>query len=96
MPILFANGFRPYVTLITIDGAFIKTIHQYVLLLVVVFDANEHSVMLAWRFAMTESEETWDGFCFGCAPRFRGVRARDCPYVGQTKRSLLLFMLFVP
>ena len=29
-------------------------------MLVVGFDANEHSVMLAWGYAMTESEEIWE------------------------------------
>ena len=50
---------RPF---IAVDGAFTKTIHQYVLMLAVGFDANEHSVMLAWGFAMTESEDTWEWF----------------------------------
>ena len=50
---------RPF---IAVDGAFTKTIHQYVLMLAVGFDANEHSVMLAWGFAMAESEENWEWF----------------------------------
>lgn len=35
---------RPF---IAVDGAFTKTIHHYVLMLAVGFDANEHSVILA-------------------------------------------------
>lgn len=47
---------------IAVDGAFSKTIHQYVLMLAVGFDANEHGVILSWGFALSESTETWTWF----------------------------------
>ena len=50
---------RPFVA---VDGAFTKTIHQYVLMLAVGFDANDHGIVLGWGFALTESTDTWTWF----------------------------------
>ena len=70
---------------IAVDGAIHEIIHQYVLMRTVGFDANEHSVILAWGFAMTESEEKWEWFLRRLRTAVPHRHARLCHHIRPAK-----------
>ena len=61
-PSAMKHAFAAMPPFLAVDGAFSKTVYDYVLLLAASYDADRHLVVIAWGFALAETTATWARF----------------------------------
>ena len=88
-PSAMKHAFAAMPPFIAVDGAFSKTVYDYVLLLAASYDANRHLVVIAWGFAWVESTATWTWFLANLKHAFPRLNDPAFVVVSDRQKGLL-------
>ena len=77
---------RPF---IAIDGTFIKTRFQKILLLVVTLNANNHILVLAWYIVESKNADSWTYFISHLVATIPVLSARPSTFISDRDKGLI-------